>query len=1064
MKKCAVLIIMALTLSLILPFAFARADDVNTITILPYDRQKITGWGCYSANYYGGYMNKSKTSNTDTSFITRKAAMSMLFNDMGITILRGELLPECGNGDGSLNNDWMDKITAAIKMGQDAGIKEYLITSWSPPYEMQGTSSSGWTINMDYVDNFCKFVVNAFDYMTSHGVTAPTAYSVQNEPTVSRNYTMENYAIITKKMRKALDEGGYKDVRLIGSEDVSYQHHKHILGINYSQFYNDPEFCDALDTFATHAYCAVIPNGDYKDIDVYKFAMNCSNFPEKERWETEYSGGRIQALDNINMDLGDALRTTETMLADIMFGGINCWMYWNGYEYRQFTYPDKTIRFMEKSGLGGCQSLLIGDGFGYIKKNLVGVALSTVWKNVPVGSTVRWCWTDDDDLFNSYGLRSDLGAFIREDGTTVLEIVNEGNQRKTYNINGLGGVSAKIYTIDPKTDQDPTLSFRNVVDGSIENYVCEPYTITTIVTENKDVSEAKITLIPDEVSDLTDGILTVPYENAKVSGYLDEKVPDLTVNGKKLDISDDLEFSYEFNAKETNTLTFRCADPASGKKTTETVSVILDGGFINLNVETVPEKVNYTDYTFKITTGIPTDVYINGEKMNTEKSSSFEIPVKLLEGDNKFDIAVVSSTSRAERTYNIFCDSIAPEIIFDDVDRTTNDFEYMIPGKVSEPVSSLNVGGTAVTVNPDLTFCAKVVLEEGENTISAAATDLMDNSSKAELKATYTKDEDTPHYVNSKLYVRKADEKMTIDGVLNEKSWKTNIKICKQVVGDVGANNICSFGLLWDENYLYIGAKVKDTQAFFAEAKPYNNDSIEFLFNPSASRSGGFIAGDKQIFSGPIYSDPNQYYYNAKTPNMLTKYIFHDGGYEAEIAVPWKEIEKEPGLGEILGFEIVCNDDDITGTARTSIMSWSTPHSSYNTNTAGYGILELVEKDDFRYEDIPYVPLVEAVTGDATFEQNGITYNELGLVCEKYGAAFYDNPNTGLVNIFTSPFRRIDITEGAYQTFVDNNIAKWTNPVIKIETSYYIDEECEKMLFQGIEPFEKYGKRSEETK
>ena len=153
-------------------------------------------------------------------------------------------------------------------------------------------------------------------------------------------------------MRKALDEAGYENVRLLSPECAAYYQHAVIMGKDYSSLYDDPEFADAVGVLGTHSYC-FIATGESSDIDVYKFAMNASNFPDKERWETEFSGGKVETLDELDMNLGTAMFTTEVMLGDVIWGGMNCWMYWNGYDSRQFTYPNKQTRFMETGKIGG---------------------------------------------------------------------------------------------------------------------------------------------------------------------------------------------------------------------------------------------------------------------------------------------------------------------------------------------------------------------------------------------------------------------------------------------------------------------------------------------------------------------------------------------------------------------------------------------------------------------------------------------------------------------------------------------------------------------------------------
>lgn len=1061
MKKLAMLIIlMCITVTTV--FASSdigtENDGVNTITILPYERQTITGWGFFPSNYFGGILNRAASDNQDTSIIVRKGAMSMLLNDFGATMFRVDLMSGCGNGDGSLNKGWMDKLVATIKVTQESGMTDYLMTAWAPPYDMLLGAKGGYSFNPEYEDSFCTYVVNVFDYLVDEGCMLPIAFSFQNEPQDQKSWprvTVVQYARITKKLRKALDDAGYNDVLLAGPECAAYYQHSVCMGKNYSALYEDPEFAESLGVLITHSYF-FIKSGMAYDSDLYNFAMNASNFPEKERWQTEFSGGYIDELGSMSMDLGQGLRTTQIMLGDVVWGGMNRWLYWNGYESRQYRYPDKTVRFMDGKALGDHQSLTYGNGYGNVKKNNIGVALSTIWKNVPVGSVVHRAWTDDETLFNHCGLRGDLGAFVRPDGMTVLVAVNATDKAKTYNINGLTGSSAEIHVMDKDTDQVMYLSHRNVINGSIKNLEFEPYTMAVIVTKKDDISEPKITLVPD-ISDEIDGTeYTVTDSAVKVSGYVDEPVQYIKANGTEYEVDSDNHFDFEFDASSVKTLVLECTDPVSGKSAKSTYNVRIKSDFMKLVFTEAPSAVNNTVYTLKGCTGLPAEITVNGKSVKTDSDNGFEITVDLKEGDNHLEISAVGAVASAKTVLDVTCDSRKPNIIIDDYNKNTNDWEGRITGRVSEKLSSFTLNGDTVTVNDDLTFEAKVNLIEGANSFEFKAVDFYGNESSRSEEMVYTKNESTPHYVDSMAYARKTDEKIAIDGNFTESSWKLDMKICQQVYGIVPANNICNFGLLWDENYLYIGAEVKDSNLHWDEQYPYSNDSIEFLFNPSGRRAGSLEADDKQIFSGFVHGINGSYYQNTKAPGLKQAYRITENGYNVELAMPWEDIGAVGELGTVFGFEIVCNDDDLDGSLRSSIMSWSSESSEYYSLTDDYGLVELVEKDDFRYEDGVYKKAVVATEGADFMEVDGTVYNELGLVCEKYGAQYYDNPNTDLVNIFTSHTTRVDIKEGAYQTFVNGKLMSWKNPVIKHGDYFYIDAECENAVFDGIIPFEKY--------
>ena len=82
-------------------------------------------------------------------------------------------------------------------------------------------------------------------------------------------------------------------------------------------------------------------------------------------------------------------------------------------------------------------------------------------------------------------------------------------------------------------------------------------------------------------------------------------------------------------------------------------------------------------------------------------------------------------------------DTVAPAVtIVSPEDGTlTNEPEQVVSGSVSEPVE-LTLGGSAVTVEGDLTFAHPIVLVEGENLLTLAATDAAGNAGGAAVTVT----------------------------------------------------------------------------------------------------------------------------------------------------------------------------------------------------------------------------------------------------------------------------------------------------------------------------------------
>lgn len=648
-----------------------------------------------------------------------------------------------------------------------------------------------------------------------------------------------------------------------------------------------------------------------------------------------------------------------------------------------------------------------------------------------------------------------MAAFERKDGTYVLIVINDTADAKSYNINGISGKSADIYTISDETDQMAALSKRNVTDGSIAELAAKPYTVNIIVTNNEDTSPPGIKINTDNNTVEKDGVYVVTDSNVTVTGSLDEPVKDFAINGTSVKVSDDNTFSYTFDASKTNKLVISCKDAASGIGTEKTLIYKVDEALTEIVLDNAVNSTNNKDFVLRGHTNRHCDVTDKTTTVETNANNEFELPLKLEEGANSINVTAKSGANSTEISLDIFCDSQKPSVTLNKYPESTNDFEYLFGGSVSEELESLCINGESVMVHNDLSFEAKAVLNEGDNEITFTAIDKYGNTSEEKASIKYIKDSNSPHYVNGIAYARKTESAIKIDGNLSESDWKTDLKICRQVLGEYPANNIVNFGLLWDDKNLYIGALVKDGKMFWDNKSPYLNDSIEFLLNPSNEKAGAFTADDRQVFTGPINGDLTSHYKN-KNINIECEYKISEDGYSVEIAVPWSEMNKTPSIGEKIGFEIVCNDDDLGGSNRDSIQTWTSEVQDYYGLTTTFGTIELADKGVFRYEDIPYEKKAVSANAEDTTEQNGVTYYELNSMLKKYGAEYYDNPTTGMVNVFTSLTRRIDIKENVYQIFVDNTLVRLDNPIIKKDGRYYADKSFENAVFADIKPFEKY--------
>jgi arabinoxylan arabinofuranohydrolase len=177
---------------------------------------------------------------------------------------------------------------------------------------------------------------------------------------------------------------------------------------------------------------------------------------------------------------------------------------------------------------------------------------------------------------------------------------------------------------------------------------------------------------------------------------------------------------------------------------------------------------------------------------------------------------------------------------------------------------------------------------------------------------------------------------ITVNGSVSETSWSVvNTAFNKTTVGT--PNNTATFGVLWDANNLYIGAKVIDANLNSDSADPWEDDAIEIYIDANNNKLTSYDGKDNQIIKN----------YNKST--VFTKFAITglqhgwaaiSGGYSIEIAIPWSQLGiTAPAAGTTLGFDIGYDDDDNAG-ARDGQAVWRGTVDNYQ-NTSAFGSLVL---------------------------------------------------------------------------------------------------------------------------
>ena len=177
---------------------------------------------------------------------------------------------------------------------------------------------------------------------------------------------------------------------------------------------------------------------------------------------------------------------------------------------------------------------------------------------------------------------------------------------------------------------------------------------------------------------------------------------------------------------------------------------------------------------------------------------------------------------------------------------------------------------------------------------------------------------------------------MKVDGKLNEADWFLSNDITKCVMGT--CNNTATFGLLWDNTYLYVGAKVLDGSLRNDSAYVWDDDSVEVYIDPSHNHGTPYDSLDRQFIKG--YNDSGLFS-KGSAAGVLHASAPIFGGYTVELAIPWTNLGLTPTVGRTIGFDVGYNDDDNGGGRDGQAMWKGTADNWQSTSAFGHATLVL---------------------------------------------------------------------------------------------------------------------------
>jgi hypothetical protein len=215
---------------------------------------------------------------------------------------------------------------------------------------------------------------------------------------------------------------------------------------------------------------------------------------------------------------------------------------------------------------------------------------------------------------------------------------------------------------------------------------------------------------------------------------------------------------------------------------------------------------------------------------------------------------------------------------------------------------------------------------------------------------------------------KKLISSIALDGLLEESFWEISNQI--NITSNGNSDNTAEFGILWDENYLYIGVQVTDNNLSSNLRQGWYDDGIEICIDGNYSRDNAVSAQDR-LFVKAI----NSYWIQEKNLNLngvIHKYIETANGYSIEFAIPWSNLNESPSQGKKIGFEIVVNDDDDSDNIfnTPTQLIWNSS-GNYYKNPSLWGSITLIDQTAQHQGD--YLALVAPNGGDYLINNNIFT-------------------------------------------------------------------------------------------
>jgi len=307
-----------------------------TVTINPgVTYQTIDGFGTCGA----------KKSFWESAPFHDAAFVNQAVNDLGFSIARTDVHwdMEPANDNADPNNLDLSKFVAGARMNgqlswfkalQDAGVKTFIASVWSPPSWMKDNNNfANGSLRTDMYAEFAEYCI-AFCRRAkqNYGVDID-ALSLQNEPWFNEDYgsckyTPEQYRDLLKIAGPMFERAGLATKFFVAEDMLSAFSNRPYHGVVNA----DPVARNYMDIFAVHGYTdGVNPNPGSTAATLWSTVYNRAKTVGAPVWMTETSG--------YTAGWTGGFQLAQAIYAALKYGKASAWLYWliNYYGDEQYT-------------------------------------------------------------------------------------------------------------------------------------------------------------------------------------------------------------------------------------------------------------------------------------------------------------------------------------------------------------------------------------------------------------------------------------------------------------------------------------------------------------------------------------------------------------------------------------------------------------------------------------------------------------------------------------------------------------------------------------------------------